>query len=127
MQDTPPETAVRLPTRRRRYSDDYKRRILDELDACTQFGQKATLLRREGLYDSSVSRWRKQMGRDGTRRGRPRKDPRDIEIERLRFEKQQLERALQRAEFAIGVQKKLCELLEISSPDPSSDSSSSTP
>ncbi len=45
---------------RRRYSAEYKSRILDEGDRCDQLGQLGELLRREGLYSSLFSNWRKQ-------------------------------------------------------------------
>ena len=51
-----PEKAVR-----RKFTVEYKRRILKEADACTELGQIGALLRREGLYSSSLTSWRRQV------------------------------------------------------------------
>ncbi len=74
---------------RRRYSAEYKLRIVQEADACTEPGEVAALLRREGLYTSHLTYWRKQQ-REGAlerlarRRGRKPTDRRDVEIAELR-------------------------------------------
>lgn len=87
--------------------------MLREADACTEPGQIGALLRREGLYSSSLVTWRKQR-EDGTltgltpkRRGRKRqKDPLTEENERLRRENLRLQKKLRQAEVIIDVQKK---------------------
>jgi transposase-like protein len=48
---------------RRRFTAEYKRRILREADACTEPGEMSALLRREGLYSSHVVAWRKARER----------------------------------------------------------------
>ena len=45
---------------RRRFTAEYKERILDEADRCTEPGQVGQLLRREGLYSSHLANWRRQ-------------------------------------------------------------------
>ena len=75
--------------RRRRFTAEYKLGVLREADGCTKPGETGALLRREGLYSSHLTAWRKQrdegaLGALSKRRGRPAADPRDGEIARLR-------------------------------------------
>lgn len=101
---------------RRRFSAEYKLRILTEADACTKRGEISALLRREGLYSSHLDKWREQR-RNGTlqalapRKRGPKPDPQAAEIARLRRENERLQQRLQRAETIIEVQKKLAALL----------------
>jgi len=104
---------------RRRFSASYKARIVDEAAACQEPGELGALLRREGLYSSHLSAWRKQLkslGVDGLKekkRGRPAKakvSAREVELERRA---RQLEKQLAKAEAIITFQKKVHELLEI--------------
>jgi len=113
---------------RRRYSRDYKRRILDEADRCTKPGDLGALLRREGLYASTLRDFRFQRERGLLDPGsivrqtelkaqqkteRTRERQRLTELDR---ENQQLKRKLRQAEIVIEVQKKLSELLGIPLP-----------
>jgi transposase-like protein len=106
---------------RRTYPAEYKRRILEEADRCTEPGQLGALLRREGLYSSHLSVWRKQREQavraalTTKPRGRKAKrmDPLAEENQRLRRENQQLRQRLQQAETIIEFQKKISELLGI--------------
>src|SRR5215467_4717501 len=52
---------VKAKPERRQFSAEYKQRILEEADACTEAGQIGALLRREGLYSSNLTHWRQQM------------------------------------------------------------------
>lgn len=119
-----PEAEVpEVPERaaRRRFDAEYKLRILEEADRCTEPGQLGELLRREGLYSSHLTTWRKQReegalnGLREKKRGRKpkRRDPKDLELARLRREKQELEERLRQAETIIEVQKKVSEILGI--------------
>ncbi len=123
---TDPE--VRAKARRRQYSAEYKRRILAEVDGCRQDGQIGALLRREGLYSSHLTNWRRQR-EQGTLQGLSPKtrghkaEPQAAHIVALRRENERLQNELQRAETIIDVQKKLSELLGPSSrPEPSDGS-----
>jgi transposase len=106
---------------RRKFSTEYKLRILEEADCCTGPGELGALLRREALYSSQLSRWRKQreegilQGLTPKKRGRKprRKDPLVEENERLRREKARLAARLKQAEVIIDVQKKLSKMLGI--------------
>ena len=114
----PPDPEVLSRPQRRRYSAEYKLRILKEYDACEQPGEKGALLRREGIYASNISTWRRQYSQGGldglhkTKRG-PKADPQTRENKRLRQENERLKKRLQHAELIIEVQKKVSQILEI--------------
>lgn len=132
MEEQVVDTEIQPRKRRRTFSDRDKRRLLHEYDRCTQRGEKGAMLRREGLYDSTISRWRKQMARksnneSSTRRGRPNKTDEQKELEQLRAKVAQLESSLQEAHHVIDVQKKLCDALETLRRNKPSASSNSTP
>jgi transposase-like protein len=100
----------------RTYSAAYKLRVLEEYDGLDKAG-KGALLRREGLYSSLLSQWRKQRERGAIialtqKVGRPGADPRDRELARLRQEKALLEQELDKARRVIEIQGKLSALLE---------------
>lgn len=111
-----PDPEVVVKPKRRQFTADYKHRILQEVDACTQPGEIGALLRREGLYSSHLTTWRHQRQR-GERQGlapvkRGRKaDPQVAEIAQLQREKARLQAQVERAELIIEVQKKLSQLL----------------
>ena len=115
--DPDPETPVKAE--RRSFTAKYKRRILAEVDQAGP-GEVGAILRREGLYSSHITKWKRQR-EEGTllalsskKRGRkPDKDPMEKENERLRRRVAQLERKLETAELIITVQKKVSQLLGI--------------
>ena len=110
------DTEVVPRARRRSFPAAYKRRILQEVDRCTQSGQIGALLRREGLYSSHLSKWRQQREQgelDARKRGPSPADPASKEVERLRRENERLRKRLEQAETIIEVQKKLSNLLGI--------------
>ena len=102
---------------RRRFTAEYKARILDEADRCTEPGQVGELLRREGLYSSHLTNWRRQRqtGLTPKQRGRKPKSNKQEqqELDRLRRENKRLAERLRQAETIIDVQKKVCEMLGI--------------
>jgi transposase len=108
---------------RRRFSAEDKRRILTEVDTCSERGQLAALLRRERLYSSQLATWRAQLEHEGQsgleakKPGRrPLKDARDRRIEELERAKIKLERKLLIAEKLIELQKNAQELLAVAQP-----------
>jgi hypothetical protein len=114
---TPDPEVTALP-KRRRFAVAYKRRIVGEADACRVPGEVGALLRREGLYSSHLTHWRKEVeaGEQAAlapkRRG-PKPDLARAEsrrVEALERENERLRRKLVRAEQIIEAQKKLCEL-----------------
>lgn len=126
-----PNPEVLAKPLRRRFTAEYKLRILKEVDALTDSGKIGALLRREGLYSSHLTTWRRQR-QAGTiqalqpkkrgRRGR-RRDPVIQENEQLRRENDRIARRLKKAETIIEIQKKISEILGIplSPPGPGED------
>ena len=88
--------------KRRRFSAEYKLRIVREADACKGDGDVAALLRREGLYSSHLSSWRRQRDLTSRKRGRKAKAeaPRIKELER---ENARLQRRLARVETMLEI------------------------
>src|SRR5215210_2133841 len=85
---SPPDPELVERPRRRRFTAKYKLEILEQAEACTRPGESGELLRREGLYTSHLTAWRKQRKAGALRElGRPRGrrpvDQRDAEIARL--------------------------------------------
>ncbi len=122
---TPPDPEVPAKPRRRRFSAQYKLRILEEAEACTEVGGIGRLLRREGLYSSHLTEWRRSR-REGTlsalaprKRGRkpaPR-NPLDAQLARLTREKAALAEELRKARIIIDIQKKVAALLDMNPDD----------
>jgi len=118
---TAPSPEVLEKPVRRRFTVEYKTRILAEADACTQPGMLGELLRREGLYSSYLTTWRRQhddgalAGLTPKRRGRKArsKNPLADEVSRLGRENERLKEQLRQAELIIDVQKKVSEMLNI--------------
>lgn len=111
----PDPMSVERPERRT-YTAVYKAAILDEYEQLDKAG-KGELLRREGLYCSLISSWRQQRDRgalEGLAKpaGRPGKDPREVELARLRKANEKLAQQLDTAQRVIEVQGKLSALLE---------------
>lgn len=103
---------------RRRFTPEYKLRILEEADACREPGETGALLRREGLYSSHLGKWR-ELRRNGAlsalrakKRGRKlRRDPQGKRVEQLERENRRLREELRKAQVIIDVQKKVARLL----------------
>ena len=111
-----PDPEVPERPRPRSYSARYKAEILAEYERLDKAG-KGALLRREGLYTSLISEWRKQRDRGALQglakpQGRPPADPVERENARLRRENQRLAGELEKARKVIEVQGKLSALLE---------------
>ena len=112
-----PDPEVPAKAKRRSFSAEYKLRILEEADSCTEPGEIGALLRREGLYSSHLTTWRQQRQTGGLsglapkKRGR-KKDADAAEMARLRRENERLRKQLEQAELIIAAQKKLAQALE---------------
>jgi len=101
---------------RRRFSAEYKLRILQEADACSRPGEIGALLRREGLYTSHLSAWRRQRDEGALRalaqpRGRRKPHPLQVENAELRQRTERAEAELVRARKVIEVQGNVSALL----------------
>jgi len=125
-----PDPEVRALAKRRQFNAAYKLALLEEADRCTNPGAIGALLRREGLYSSHLTMWRREreagaLAALGRRRGRKAKlTPEQRRIAVLEARNTRLERELEQARVIIGVQKKLCTLLGLPSAEPIADSGS---
>src|SRR3954454_9761274 len=113
----PADPEVVAKPQRRIYTAEYKRRILAQADAATGKGDIARLLRREGIYSSTLTNWRReresalQKAFSQKRGPEPKSQPLTRENEELRRQNQQLEEELRKAEIIIDVPKKVAMLL----------------
>jgi len=111
-----PEVAEK--PKRRRFSAEYRLRIVREADACKEAGEIGALLRREGLYSSLLTAWRRQRdegaleGLRSKKRG-PKAKAVDPRVKRLERENARLKRKLEQAETIIDIQKKVAGMLGI--------------
>lgn len=117
--EPPPDPEVVADAKRRRFTLENKLRVLKEADAAKNTpGAVGALLRREGLYSSHLVTWRKereaavrQALSPKTRGPKPKTDPQQEELQRLRRDNARLAEALAKAELIIEVQKKVGTLL----------------
>ncbi len=124
------EVEVLAKAKRRRFTLEYKRRILREADRCRKPGDLGALLRREGLYSSHLSAWRAsrdrgELGGQGARKRGPEAKPPDPLEKKIAEQAREIARWQKRAERAealVEVQKKLSELLGVELPPSSGQS-----
>ncbi len=110
-----PDPEVVPRAARRQFTAAYKRQIVAEADVCTKSGEIGALLRREGLYSSHLSNWRRQLaaGMLGDKlRGRP-AEPLAAENAQLRQENERLRRELEKTQLIVEAQKKLAQVLDL--------------
>jgi transposase len=113
-----PAIEVVAKATRRRFTVEYKRKIVREADACKAPGSVGALLRREGLYSSHLTTWRAARER-GELAGAPKKrgpvrrvaDPRDKRITELGRENTHWRKRAERAEALVELQKQMAALL----------------
>lgn len=125
----PPEPEVPEKRPRRKFTAQYKLRILAQADSCKKPGQMGALLRREGLYSSNLTTWRKQRDKglldvmSPKKRGRKKvaRNPLAQEVALLQRENERLKHKLKQAEIIIDVQKKISQILGISQDLPEED------
>jgi transposase-like protein len=122
-----PDPEVLPRAERRQYTAQYKLRILEEVERCTERGQIGALLRREGLYSSHLSKWRRQRAEgqlqalSPQKRGRKAQEVGVEELTRLQHENERLRARLEQAELIIDVQKKLSRLLGLPVENPKTE------
>lgn len=113
-----PDPEVPARARRRAFSPEYKLRVLAEAEACRVEGQVGALLRREGLYFSHLTKWRRQRetgalaGMRAKKRG-PKGREEDPRLKQQAREIARLQRRLKQAEMIIDIQKKVAGILGI--------------
>jgi len=121
-----PDPEVTERAKRRRFTTEYKLRILREADACKGDGSVGALLRREGLYSSHLTKWRRQRdeiakaGLKARKRG-PKSKAVDPRVKQLERENARLKRRLERVELMLDIQKKASEMLGIPLNHPDKD------
>jgi transposase-like protein len=121
-----PDPEVPEKAARRRFTAEYKLRILREADRCAEPGALGALLRREGLYSSHLTTWRRQREQGALealsprRRGRPASPAHPLvrRIAELERDTTRLQERLRQAEAIIAAQKKLSEILGLPLPTP---------
>ena len=112
-----PDPEVAAKPERRRFNAEDKKRILEEVDRATGHGGIGAILRREGIYSSTLHGWRKERDTAvrqafSQKRGpQPRHNPLTSENEKLRRQNQRLQEELEKAHIIIDVQKKVAKLL----------------
>ena len=115
-----PEVEVLAKAARRRFTQEYKRKILNEADACRRPGEIGALLRREGLYSSHLGSWRTardrgELGGTGMKKRGPQAQPEHPDTKRLKAlgrENRRLRARAERAEGLVELQKKVAALFE---------------
>jgi transposase len=121
-----PDPEVRERAARRRFTGEYKLQVLRQADQCAGVGELGALLRREGLYSSHLTTWRRQREQGALvalapkKRGRPTTaaSPLAQRVAELERDNTRLGRRLHQAEAIIEAQKKLSEILGLSAPMP---------
>jgi transposase-like protein len=115
-----PDPEVKEQPTVRRFTTEYKARILQEADQC-RHGELGALARREGIYVGTIAKWRKQRDQaiqewlEPQKPGRKPQEPNPLEdrVAQLEKENARLQQRLKQAETIIEVQKKISEILAI--------------
>jgi transposase len=121
-----PNTEVVAKAKRKRFTAAEKLRLLREVEACRGTGEIGALLRREGIYSSYLTTWRRQRatgeldGLTPQKRG-PKPNPEAIELAKLRREHERLKERMRQAELIIDVQKKVARILGVTLDAPDLD------
>jgi|SRR5579864_4455790 transposase len=122
---THPDPEVVAKAKRRRFTAAYKQEILTKADTVAEHGGIGALLRREGLYSSHLTKWRREraasirQGLEPRKRGpKLKRNPLSEENQKLQRANERLTEQLRKAEIIIDVQKKVGALLGWSLPDP---------
>jgi len=115
-----PSQSAEVPAvgRKRRHSEAYKLRILEEADACKR-GELGAILRREGLYHSTIIKWRTWRDTMADKGFTPEKDKKAMrnELARLQRENKHLKLQLERRDAMLDLQKKAFQILDLMPPD----------
>lgn len=113
--------SVEVPAKasRRQFSTAYKCKVVEEAERCTVSGEMGALLRREGLYSSQLTNWRRAyragalQGLSDEKRGRKKKpvNPLEAKVRELERENRRLQKKLKQAQVIIDVQKKVATIM----------------
>ena len=121
MSAAPPDPEVPEKPQRRQYSAEYKLRVLKEAEACRLPGEIGALLRREGLYSSILTNWRRERDRGymsglaSKKRGPKANETNPLarRVAELERENRKLQKRLEEAQIIIEFQKKVADVLGI--------------
>ncbi len=113
-----PDPTVEAKPTRRRFTAEYKLRLLREVARAREPGEVGAILRREGLYSSQLTQWRRDRDRVAkaglaARKRGPEPKVKDPRVKQLERENAKLRRRNQRLEALVAIQKKASELLGI--------------
>ena len=109
-----PQVKVKKPrAARRKFSMSDKIKIITAFDACNGSLERGALLRKEGLYYASITKWRKELHEKKSSRENFKSHQRDLAHQQLLRENARLKKKLSQAEAIIDLQKKISELLSI--------------
>lgn len=110
--ESAPDVEVPEKPKRRRFTAEYKQRIVQAAGRCTRSGEVGALLRREGIYSSHLATWRKRSDTGTLKALSPKKrgpkkkrDPRDAEVAKLQRENARLKKQLEHHTIALEAQK----------------------
>jgi transposase len=119
---------VRSRAKHRSFTADEKARIVAAYEAAGSSLERAALMRREGIYSSLLSNWRKQLSRGEApkKRGRP-ANPESAEVQRLLRENERLQRRLEKSERTVAALGKAHALLQMIAGESSADDERSKP
>jgi transposase-like protein len=106
-----PDTEVSMKKKRRRFSNEFKLKILKEIDESTKPGQIGAILRREGLYSSNITKWREQL--ELGKLNKKLKSKQQKKITELSKQNRKLWRELNQTKLIIDAQKKILQILEL--------------
>lgn len=128
-----PDSQVSVKASRRRFTAEYKQRIVEQADWCREPGEIGALLRREGLYSSHLRNWRVQReqgalaGLTPRQRGRKvrERSAESVRLEQLERDNERLRAKLEQAQLIVEVQKKVSRLLGVSMPSDEDNASNS--
>lgn len=120
----PQETEVVAKAKRRTFTAEYKREIIRKADACEEPGDVGALLRKEGLYSSHLTAWRRELNARelealAPKKRGPKPNPEaaaESELAALRKENTALRARAERAELLVEIQKKVSEILGVELP-----------
>lgn len=118
--DERPNPEVSTPTKRRRYTEAYKRKVIEQLSElrASGNGQIGGYLRKEGIYYSMVMKWEKKFTEDSDIKSRPGRKQKSREylqeeVTRLKKELKRTQKKLAKSELLIEIQKKISKMIQL--------------
>lgn len=119
--DDRPNPEVTNHPKRRRYTEGYKRKVVEEVSTLrlSGNGQIGDYLRKEGIYYSMVRKWEKKFSQNKNKPGRKEKSRSDLEeeIKKLKKQLKQSEKKLAKSELLIEIQKKISKMIQLDKKD----------